>query len=306
MPPTVALVEDDPNIRKMLTLHLERAGYAVIAAESMAEGRELLGAGGWQVAMLDRRLPDGDGVELVCETRVKFPHHYILILTGEDSEQSKLEGFNRGADDYVTKPFQIQELLARIRAGVRIVELQQKLLELTVTDGLTGLRNRRAFEKELRGNFDRALRYGRPLSLVILDVDHFKAINDTYGHSAGDAVLKEVARTIAAQTRGTDLTARIGGEEFALLLPETSLFDAIPVAEKIRNAIAAEPVRLGSLEIPLTISAGGASFPHSLVTSAAELFHATDQALYRAKERGRNRIELERRRDRFERLPMTA
>jgi diguanylate cyclase (GGDEF)-like protein len=299
---TVAVVEDDANVLKMLVLHLGRAGYEVLRAGSVAEGRELLRGGGWQVAMLDRKLPDGDGVELACELRKAFPHNYLLMLTGEDSEEAKLQGFECGADDYVTKPFQVQELLARIRAGMRIVELQEKLLELTVTDPMTGLRNRRAFEKELAIQFERARRYSRPLSLIMVDVDHFKTINDGYGHPAGDAVLREVAHCIARQTRSSDLVARIGGEEFAVVLPETPLFEAVQVAEKIRAGVAASPLKVGNIELPVTISAGAANMPHSEVNSSEELVHAADQALYRAKERGRNRIELEKRRHRFERL----
>jgi two-component system chemotaxis response regulator CheY len=302
MPHTVAIVEDDVNVSKMLALHLGRAGYEVRSAGSVEEGRKMLRAGGWQMAMLDRRLPDGDGLELACEARRTFPHNYILMLTGEDSEQAKLEGFDCGADDYVTKPFQVQELLARVRAGIRIVELQEKLLELTVTDPLTGLRNRRAFEKELAVQFERARRYERPLSLIIIDVDHFKSINDTWGHTAGDAVLSDVAHCIARQTRSSDLVARIGGEEFAVLLPETPLLEALQVAEKIRAAVASAPLRTGKAAIPVTISAGVANIPHSQVSEPTELVHAADQALYRAKERGRNRVEMEKRRHRFERM----
>jgi diguanylate cyclase (GGDEF)-like protein len=299
---TVAVVEDDANIMKMLALHLGRAGYEVIRAASVAEGRELLAGGGWEVAMLDRKLPDGDGVELACELRKAFPHNYLIMLTGEDSEEAKLQGFECGADDYITKPFQMQELLARIRAGMRIVGLQQQLLELTVTDPLTGLRNRRAFEKELAVQFEHARRYTRPLSLIMVDVDLFKGINDGYGHPAGDAVLREVAYRISRQSRSSDLVARIGGEEFAVVLPETPLFEAVQVAEKIRAGVASSPIQVGDAELPVTISAGAANMPHSYVTTPAELMHAADQALYRAKERGRNRIELEKRRHRFERL----
>jgi two-component system cell cycle response regulator len=298
----IAIVEDDSNVRRMLRLHLERAGYSVCEAATVEGGRELLRSGGWELAILDRRLPDGDGVALACDLRAQFPHAYLMILTGETSDEAKLEGFECGADDYVTKPFQIPELLARIRAGVRIVELQAKLLdsnrkleELTVTDPLTQLRNRRAFEQELATQFERARRYGRALSLIMVDIDHFKSINDTYGHPAGDAVLQELARILERDTRSSDLVARLGGEEFAVLLPETALFEAVQVAEKIRAAVASEELRAGGAAIRVTISAGAANVPHSEVPSAAELVQAADQALYRAKENGRNRIEVERR-----------
>jgi len=299
---TIAIVEDDPNLRRMLRLHLERAGYRVCEASSVTSGRELLRSGGWELAILDRKLPDGDGIALACDLRARFPHAYLMILTGETSEEAKLEGFECGADDYVTKPFQVSELLARIRAGMRIVELQARLLEsnrrleeLTVTDPLTSLRNRRAFEQELATQFNRARRYSRPLSLIIIDIDHFKSINDTHGHPAGDAVLRAVAAILERETRSSDLVARIGGEEIAVLLPETALFEAVQVAEKIRASVAAADVRAGQASVPVTVSAGVANVPHSDVSSSAELVRAADQALYRAKQNGRNRIEVERR-----------
>ncbi|MGZ5434318.1 MAG: GGDEF domain-containing response regulator [Thermoanaerobaculia bacterium] len=288
---TILLVEDDPNVSFMLSQQLKRAGYVVQAASTIETARQRAKQP-WDLAILDRNLPDGDGVDLCRERRATAPHAYIVMLTGVSSEEGKLEGFACGADDYVTKPAPIPELLARVRAGLRIVGLQKKLLELSLTDSLTSLHNRRAFDERLGEAFEHARRYGRPLSLAIVDVDHFKAINDVLGHGAGDAVLRGVANTIGARTRQTDFAARVGGEEFAILLPETALFEALQFGEKLRATIAAEPV-VGQ---PVTVSIGIASFPHSPVPGTAELFRAADQALYRAKENGRNRVEIERRR----------
>lgn len=297
--PTVLLVEDDQHVRKLLALHLQRSGFAIEEAGTIAEARAILRDGSWDVAVLDRRLPDGDGLELCVELRTSFPHGYILMLTGESSGEAKLEGFQRGADDYVTKPFQVDELIARVRAGGRIVELQRALLEknrqladLSRTDGLTGLRNRRAFDERIRESFTHAVRYGRSLSMAIIDVDFFKAINDSAGHGAGDSVLRCVASRLEACTRSADFVARIGGEEFAMLLPETALFEAMQVGEKVRASIAATPI--GNQRV--TVSTGIASFPHSFVQTVDELYRAADQALYRAKANGRNRVEIERRR----------
>ena len=298
--PKIILVEDDENVSLLLTRQLQRAGYSVRGAGTMAAARELVRAGEWDLALLDRCLPDGDGLEICGELRRSSPHGYIVMLTGIDSDQAKLEGFEHGADDYITKPFVIDELIARVRAGVRIVHLQNALLEsnrrleeLSLTDALTSLRNRRAFDDRMADAFEHARRYERPLSLVLVDVDHFKPINDTYGHATGDAVLQRVAALIAASTRQSDFVARIGGEEFAVLLPETPLFEAMQAAEKIRSRIAATPVA----DFDVTVSLGVANALHSRVTNTAELFQAADQALYRAKANGRNRTEMERRQE---------
>jgi two-component system cell cycle response regulator len=298
--PNILLVEDDANISLLLTRQLERAGYRVRHAASIASARELLRTEGWELALLDRQLPDGDGLDLCRELRTSSPHGYILMFTGMTSDEAKLEGFERGADDYVSKGTQLDEVLARVRAGLRIVTLQNALLEsnkrleeLSLTDALTGIANRRAFDARLALVFEHARRYERPLSLVLVDVDHFKTINDERGHSSGDEVLRCVAKRIAAGTRATDFAARIGGEEFAILLPETPLFEAMQFCEKIRASIAAEPMD----GFRVTVSLGVANVPHSRVPAQLDLFTAADAALYRAKANGRNRVEMERRRE---------
>jgi two-component system cell cycle response regulator len=163
---------------------------------------------------------------------------------------------------------------------------------LSQTDPLTSLRNRRAFDDRLADAFDQAARYNRPLSLAIVDLDHFKSINDTHGHDAGDAVLRGVAKIIGEGTRQSDFVARVGGEEFAIILPETALFEALQFGEKLRAAVATTPIG----EHQVTVSVGIANVPHSEIPGTSELFRAADQALYRAKVRGRNRVEIERRR----------
>jgi two-component system, cell cycle response regulator len=296
----IILVEDDDNVSHLLSRQLQRAGYTTQHAPTIREARELFRDNPWDIAILDRGLPDGDGLDLCRELRASSPHGYILMVTGNTSDEAKLEGFEKGADDYVTKPFQTDELLARVRAGVRIVQLQKALLdtnrrleELSLTDSLTHVANRRAFDDRLEDAFEHAKRYERPLSLVLVDIDHFKSINDTHGHDAGDRVLRRVADVLAENSRHTDFVARIGGEEFAVLLPEIALFEGMQFGEKLRCNIAIAPFSTG----PVTISIGIANMPHSRVISSAELFRAADQALYRAKANGRNRVEMERRRD---------
>jgi two-component system cell cycle response regulator len=299
----ILLVEDDANVLTLLRACLERNGYEVATAGTLAEARRRLErSGDCGLVILDRRLPDGDGAGLCPVIRATQPHSYILMLTGESTVEAKVEGFESGVDDYVTKPFQIDELLARIRAGMRIVELQKELLAssrryeaLSLTDSLTSLRNRRAFDQEFASRFEQARRYARPLSLAIIDLDYFKSINDQFGHSAGDGVLRGIAQILDHGTRRSDFLARIGGEEFGVLLPETSLFEALHFAEKIRATIAGATIRTEGFTHQVTVSIGVANVPHSAVTTPEELFNAADQALYRAKARGRNRIESERR-----------
>jgi two-component system, cell cycle response regulator len=298
--PKIIVVEDDENVSALLIRQLRRAGYSVEHASTMAGARELFRRNGCEVVILDRGLPDGDGIDLCRELRVSSPHCYIMLVTGCASDEAKLQGFEVGADDYVTKPFQIDELVARIRAGVRIVQLQKALIdtnrrleELSLTDSLTRVANRRAFDERIAAGFEHARRYERALSLVLVDIDRFKTINDKYGHDAGDHVLRAVADAIADNSRHSDFVARIGGEEFAILLPETPLFEAMQFGEKLRCSIAVAP----NTPERVTISIGIANMPHSLIKNAADLFHAADQALYRAKANGRNRVEIERRRE---------
>ncbi|HYR27470.1 MAG TPA: GGDEF domain-containing protein, partial [Thermoanaerobaculia bacterium] len=182
----------------------------------------------------------------------------------------------------------------------------QRAEALSVTDDLTSLYNSRYLSQVLRRETKRASRSGRPLSLLFMDLDGFKAINDTHGHDAGDAILRGVAQLIAAGTRQTDYVARVGGEEFAILLPETALFDGLQFAEKLRSSVAATTIRVGDIEHHVTISIGIANVPHSQVKDADELYRAADQALYRAKANGRNRVEMERRRNRLFATPLRS
>lgn len=303
---TIAIVDDDAAIRRLVTLFLRRAGYGIVECTTGAEARHNLWAQSWDLAILDRRLPDLDGVVLAHEIKSNpdFRTRYVIMLTGEDEQEDKIEGLELGADDYITKPFQYPELLARIRAGKRIVDLQKELLEsnkrlelLSITDGLTKLHNHRYFQDELARAFEESQRYQRPLSLAMMDIDHFKKFNDTHGHAVGDDVLKRAAELYQNSVRSTDLVARYGGEEFAVMMPETELQDAITFAEKIRALVEETPFETQIGPLGVTVSVGVASVPHSRIRSAKELIVAADKALYRAKKNGRNQVQAERRRE---------
>ena len=303
---TVAIVDDDPAIRRLVRLYLRRSGYDTVEFTTGAEARELMPAASWDLAILDRRLPDLDGVVLAHEIKSNpnFRVRYVIMLTGEDDENQKVEGLDLGADDYITKPFQYPELLARIRAGKRIVDLQKELVEtnkrlerLSITDGLTQLFNHRYLQDELARAFEESQRYLRPLSFAIIDIDFFKKINDTYGHAVGDEVLKRLSRLYQDSIRSTDLAARYGGEEFAVMMPETDLTDAISFAEKLRALVENTPIETQGGIVRPTVSIGVSSVPHSRIRSAKEMIVAADKALYRAKRAGRNQVQAEQRKE---------
>ncbi len=311
----VAIVDDDTAIRRLIHLYLMRAGYEVIHFATGNDARDELPRISWDLAILDRRLPDMDGLELCqhLKSNAEVRTRYIIILTGEDEAEDKILGLDLGADDYITKPFQPGELLARIRAAKRIVDLQKELLEsnrrlelLSITDGLTKLNNHRHFQDELARSFEESQRYHRPLSLVIADIDFFKKVNDTYGHAVGDDVLKCVAQLFQQSSRSTDLAARYGGEEFTMLLPETHLDDAIAFAEKLRALIEQTPIETQAGSLHVTISLGVATVPHSRIRSPKELIVCADRALYRAKKAGRNQVQAERRKEGQNRPPRQA
>ena len=305
-PFNIPIVDDDAAIRRLLRLLLTRAGYQTFECTTGSEARERLWKEPWDIAILDRKLPDMDGVVLCHEIKshAELRKRYIIMLTGEDEQEDKVEGLELGADDYITKPFQVAELLARVRAAKRIVDLQKELLEtnkrlelLSITDGLTKLHNHRHFQDELNRAFDESARYERPLSLAMIDIDFFKKVNDTHGHAVGDDVLREVARLYRDSVRSTDLVARYGGEEFAVMMPETTMDDAAIFAEKIRSMIEATPIQTQAGPVTVTVSIGVASVPHSRIHSSKELIVAADKALYRAKRNGRNQVQAEKRKE---------
>jgi diguanylate cyclase (GGDEF)-like protein len=302
----IAVVDDDPAIRRLVRLFLKRSGFESVEFATGEEARAALQTIPWDLAILDRRLPDMDGVVLCQELKAnpEFKSRYVIMLTGEDEQEDKVQGLDLGADDYITKPFQYPELLARIRAAKRIVDLQKELREtnkrlelLSITDGLTKLYNHRHFQDELARAFEESARYERPLSLAIIDLDFFKKVNDTYGHAIGDEVLKTVARMFQDSIRSTDLAARYGGEEFAVMMPETDVDDGIAFAEKIRSLVEVTAIDTQAGSINVTVSVGVSTVPHPRIHSAKELIVSADKALYRAKKGGRNQVQSEKRPD---------
>lgn len=259
------------------------------------------------VILLDLILPDMDGNK-VCswlkqdEATKGIP---IIMLTAMDSIAQKVQGLEAGADDYLAKPYDEIELSARVYAALRTKFLRDELSHkneelkamlkkveaLSITDPLTGLFNRRRFEDVLEPEFRRAVRYKSPLSCMMMDIDHFKSVNDTYGHSVGDTVIKDIALIIQQSVREVDTASRWGGEEFIVLTPMTPKAVALPPAHRILAAVA-EKVFAGMGDKKVTISIGIADLSSPGIDSAEKLVQAADEALYEAKKKGRNRIEV--------------
>jgi diguanylate cyclase (GGDEF)-like protein len=289
----VLIAEDEEIGLFTLQSTLTKAGYDVVAARDGREAWEILQRHDTpQLAILDWMMPGLDGLELcrrVREARTG-PYVYILMLTGKARKEDIIAGMQAGADDYLAKPFDADELRVRVRAGERIVVLQEALRVQATQDALTGAMNRGAIFEVLKRELAQSARTAAPVGVVIADLDHFKQINDTHGHPAGDAVLREAAARLKGVLRAYDALGRYGGEEFLLVLPSCTMEHAAEVAERARRAMADTPAMTGGGVVSITASfgvaaGGGASLDLDAVIRAA------DEALYRAKRGGRNRVE---------------
>jgi diguanylate cyclase (GGDEF)-like protein len=297
----VLVVDDDQLLRQMLDLELRRAGYEVVTAADGQETWELLQRERIRMLVVDWMMPGVDGLELVRRIRAAgWPGYtYIVTLTAKDGRTDVLEGLNLGADDYVTKPFRTEELVARLGVGARILDVEGRLKEslareeaLATLDSLTGLPNRRALSDRGHAELSRAARDSASLSLIMLDLDHFKSVNDRFGHAAGDECLRRVAEVLQGSQRAYDYSGRWGGEEFLVIVPGASVDQACLVAERIRSAVESLQLRVGGSEpIRLRASLGVATAsPATAPVTLDELVKRADEALYQAKAGGRNQF----------------
>lgn len=309
----LAVVDDEPELVAALCETLRGEGFEVTGFSDPTAALAAVRAGGFDLLLSDLMMPGMDGIALLRQAQGIDPTVAGVIMTGQGSIPAAVEAMRAGAADFVLKPFRLQQILpvlgralearrlraendrlrrevARLEAErVRLLaEANARLAVLATTDPLTGLANRRAFDEALARESALAARGRRPLALTILDVDHFKAFNDAFGHPAGDEVLGRVAAVVRGCCRGTDVVARLGGEEFAVLLPGTDLPGGVALAERVRLAVAAGPWPLG----PVTVSVGVAA--HDAASGgAAELVRAADREMYRAKRGGRNQVASE-------------
>jgi two-component system cell cycle response regulator len=287
----VLLVDDDPAILRILGKSLEVDGYCVEQAVDGLDALRMIEERPPDFLITDWDMPRLNGLELCRRVRqLELPHYvYVLFVTGNTGQNEMIAGLEAGADDFVTKPVNRGELLARLKAGLRVLDVERKLTQQAHTDVLTGIATRRLFVSDCRREFDRAKRYNVPLSCVMMDVDYFKRVNDAFGHPAGDVALREVARALAAQCRASDFICRYGGEEFAALLPETREVDAVIWSERVREAIAGLRINLSGKLVALTASFGVAQTSDEIQTPD-QLIALADEALLAAKKAGRNRV----------------
>lgn len=289
----ILLIDDDRMQFRVTQAHFknfETDAYTLEWASTYEDGIERLMSGDYAACLLDYQLGERDGLQLIREAMARGCRTPIVFLTAETAHRVDVEAMNAGALDYLVKGEITPRMIERsLRYALKLAETLEALRRLATRDQLTGLLNRREFERIMGEERERALRFGYPLALAMVDIDHFKSINDTYGHPAGDAVLREVARRLGAQVRTVDRVARYGGEEFGLILMQTDTPGANDVATRICAAIAAEPVAIeGVPPLRVTISAGVAALPEHATTGAG-LVAAADKALYAAKAGGRNR-----------------
>jgi diguanylate cyclase (GGDEF)-like protein len=295
----VLIAEDDTMSRRILQSWLESWGYQVVVAEDGAKAWSILQQEhSPELLVLDWVMPEIDGIELCrrIRERGRSPYQYILLVTGKDDKQDVVTGLEAGADDYLTKPFDHNELCARLRVGKRMLTLQKNWIDAreelrfqATHDALTGIWNRGAVLDLMYRELDRAARANTSTAIFMLDLDHFKNINDTHGHPAGDAVLREAAKRIAQSVRSYDLVGRYGGEEFLVVLPNCDKTEIEQSANRIRCAIASEPILSANSEIRVTVSIG-ATVSSAGSRSEKNLLFAADKALYQAKDGGRNRV----------------
>ncbi len=294
----ILVADDDPVSRRLTEAALRSVGHEVVTVRDGREAWDELGQAGYDIAVLDWMMPEMDGVALCrrFHRQVADDYLYIILLTGKARQEDIVQGLDAGADEYLVKPFEPRELQARVRAAARIVNLERRLLSanarlsmLASTDELTGAQNRRAILKEIAEQAAYSLQQHWPLSIMMMDIDRFKQINDTRGHGVGDLVLKEFHRRVAESLRPSDSLGRLGGDEFLAVLPRTAEQEGLAVGEQVVAAVAAAPFVVPAGEaLEVTTSAGLAEVAPT--ERVERMLSLADQALYDAKRGGGNQV----------------
>jgi diguanylate cyclase (GGDEF)-like protein len=302
----IMVVDDDIVSRRVVQKHLEKAGFSVVTADNGQNALKLFDQNYFPIVLTDWMMPGIDGPQLCRLIREKKTDGYvfIILITARDSKTDIVSGLESGADDYLTKPLHPAEMVARVNTGIRILKLEQSLKKaneeirlLSITDPLTGCFNRGYLNDRLSHEIKRSLRYNHPLSVVLADIDHFKRVNDTYGHQVGDEVLKVFANCIMQEIRKKiDWVVRYGGEEFLIVLPETNHPGTFSVAERLRERVAAKRIAVTGGDLRITASFGGACAAlqnkNTDEMTMERLINLADEQLYRSKNAGRNRTQV--------------
>lgn len=295
----ILVVEDDIGSRRLVTVRLSAAGHEVVEAKDGQSAWELFQREPFQIVITDWMMPGLDGPALIQKIRSNGHENYtyIILLTAIDEKPMVVMGLEAGADEYLTKPFDAKELIARVASGERIIKLEEQLIKarhqmetLAMQDGLTGLLNRRAIEEHALTEINLAKRKCQPLSIILMDIDHFKNINDQYGHTVGDHVLRQLAEILPKNLRQYDRIGRWGGEEFIVVLPDTEISEAVTIADRMRvttseTMLSFENGKQHTVQISLGVACISGTYP-----PLERLVHAADLAMYQAKQTGRNRV----------------
>ena len=300
---SVLIIDDSDAVRERIIKTLESFNLfsRYYEAEDGLEGFKKLLSSPVDIILCDLEMPRIDGFKFLgmMKSRPDLQDTPVIMLTGREDRELKIKGLEQGASDYITKPFDAEELVARVKVHLKIKNLQddlkrtnELLLELSNTDHLTGLFNRRYLMDALTKEVQRSTRKGGNLSLIILDIDHFKNVNDQYGHLQGDLVLQKVAQLLQKELRNYDIAARYGGEEFIAVLPDAALEEAVFVANRMRTSVQSTKFSGELSQTALTISLGVAQFSKEGCTTEDGFIKLADDALYRAKANGRNRVEF--------------
>jgi diguanylate cyclase (GGDEF)-like protein len=287
------IADDEEDFRRLLVRRARKMGLAVEEASDGTEALEAIRKNTFDILVVDLYMPGATGLEVIREAQRTDPHMEAILMTGSASLETAIEAIRAGVYDYLTKPLEslttFELTLSRALERRHLIRENERLFQevqrLALTDQLTGLYNRHKLNETLKSEVERARRYGRPLSLIMLDLDDLKVVNDTYGHPAGDEVLMQVATAIRNHTRRVDLSARIGGDEFLVLLPEAGMEVATEVAKRVRKEITSNPFE----EVTISISVGVGQWGEEFGTPQGFL-HAVDQALYQAKRSGSTKI----------------
>jgi two-component system cell cycle response regulator len=289
----VLIAEDNLISCRALEKNLQDWGYKVLVTKNGEEAWKIIKNGGIRLAILDWSMPKMDGLELCHKIRNEYQpkeekYIYIILLTGRDLEEDIITGLSAGADDYITKPFSYMELKVRIQNGERIIALQDIVLQKANTDSLTQLWNRKKILELLEEELNRNFRDNKPVGVIMIDIDNFKTINDTYGHLIGDKIIIEVASRLKKNVRSYDKIGRYGGDEMLLVLPALSRKDAKNIAERLRESVCAEKIQTEAGALNTTISLGVSVSDNASRPSTKKIIEESDLALYIAKAKGRN------------------